>query len=103
MNSAGTRIRWPLSCGGLAERPIAPDCKSGDGADTTELDEQWAFIGKKQKHITESDSSELGDCYLFTAIAATQKAILSYAVGKRNGVTTEEFVNDLRAQILNRL
>ena len=67
-----------------------------------ELDEQWAFIGKKQKHVTDYDSPELGDCYLFTAIAATQKAILSYAVGKRNGETTEEFVNDLRARILNR-
>lgn len=69
---------------------------------TIELDEQWAFIGKKQKHVTEEDSSELGDCYLFTAIAANQKAILSYAVGKRNGETTEEFISDLRARILNR-
>ncbi len=69
---------------------------------TIELDEQWAFIGKKQKNVIEEDSPELGDCYLFTAIAANQKAILSYVVGKRTGETTEEFVNDLRARILNR-
>src|SRR5262245_28770119 len=35
-----------------------------------ELDEQWAFIGKKQKHVTEEDAPEMGDCYLFTALAA---------------------------------
>jgi IS1 family transposase len=69
---------------------------------TIELDEQWAFIGKKQKHVTDSDSPELGDCYLFTAIAATQKAVLSYAVGKRNAETTEQFMNDLRSRIVNR-
>lgn len=69
---------------------------------TIELDEQWAFIGKKQKNVTDYDSPELGDCYFFTAIAANQKTILSYAVGKRNGETTEEFVTDLQSRILNR-
>jgi IS1 family transposase len=67
-----------------------------------ELDEQWSFIKKKQKNVTDSDDPTLGDCYFFTAIAATQKAILSYAIGKRDGKTTEELVNDLRPRIINR-
>jgi len=69
---------------------------------TIELDEQWAFIGKKQKNVTDNDDPALGDCYLFMALAANQKAVLSYAVGKRDGTTTEEFINDLRARIINR-
>lgn len=69
---------------------------------TIELDEQWAFIGKKQKRVTDDDPLEMGDCYLFLALAANQKAILSYAVGKRTAATTEELINDLRARVLNR-
>ncbi len=42
-----------------------------------ELDEQWAFIGKTAKHLTQEDAPELGDVWLFAALAANQKAIIS--------------------------
>ena len=48
-----------------------------------ELDEQWDYIGKKQKRVKQDDSDEMGDVWLFIALAANQKAILSYVVGKR--------------------
>jgi IS1 family transposase len=67
-----------------------------------EIDEQWAFIGKKQKRVRSDDAPELGDTYLFTALGATSKAILSYVVGKRNGETTDAFVRDLRFRVVNR-
>ena len=69
---------------------------------TIELDEQWAFIAKKQKNVTDDDSREMGDAYLFLALAANQKAILSYVVGKRTAENTEALAMDLRARILNR-
>ena len=50
---------------------------------TIELDEQWDFIAKKAKRVQTGDPAEYGDVWLFVALAANQKAILSYVVGKR--------------------
>lgn len=67
-----------------------------------ELDEQWDFIGKKQKRVRQGDPDEMGDVWLFVALAATQKAVLSYVVGKRDSDNTEALALDLRARIVNR-
>ncbi len=48
-----------------------------------ELDEAWSFVGKKQKQLKEGDSADLGDQYVFIALAGAAKAIISYRVGKR--------------------
>src|SRR6185369_8980435 len=48
-----------------------------------QMDEQWAFIGKKQKRVRDGDAPALGDVWLFVALDATRKAVLSYVVGKR--------------------
>jgi IS1 family transposase len=68
-----------------------------------EMDEQWQFINKKAKHVQQGDPSEYGDCWLYIALAATQKAIISYTVGKRNDASTREFLSDLRQRIVNRV
>lgn len=65
-----------------------------------ELDELWAYIGKKQKRVTPDDTFDKGDCYTFLALDATNKAILAYRSGKRDATNTELFVNDLRARVL---
>jgi IS1 family transposase len=67
-----------------------------------ELDEQWDFIQKKQKRVRSDDPAEFGDVWLFVALAATQKAVLSYLVGKRGTENTEALAMDLRARIINR-
>jgi IS1 family transposase len=68
-----------------------------------ELDEIWSYVGKKQKRLGPDDTrSELGDQYVFVALDATRKAIIAYAVGKRDGATTNAFCADLRARILSR-
>jgi IS1 family transposase len=69
---------------------------------TIELDEQWAFIGKKQKRVRPDDARELGDAYLFIALAANAKAVISYVVGKRNPENTLTLACDLRQRIVNR-
>ena len=61
-----------------------------------ELDEVWSYVGKKQKRVTHGDGANVGDQYLFTALDATGKAILSYKVGKRPAENTQAFVADLR-------
>ncbi len=65
-----------------------------------ELDELWAFVGKKQKQTTPKDIAVSGDQYTFVALAASTKAIVSYRTGKRNGETTDIFVRDLRERVL---
>jgi IS1 family transposase len=69
---------------------------------TIEMDEQWAFIGKKQKQVKDGDPLEMGDVWLFCALAANQKAIVSYTVGKRTSKNAHALLADLRARILNR-
>ena len=67
-----------------------------------ELDEQWDFIQKKQKRVQTGDPAGFGDVWLFVALASTQKAVLSYLVGKRSTENTIALARDLRARIVNR-
>ena len=67
-----------------------------------QLDEQWGFIGKKQKRVKVGDAPELGDVWVFVALDSTRKAVLSYVVGKRSGENTLAFVRDVQARIVNR-
>lgn len=66
-----------------------------------ELDELWAFVGKKQRHLKRTDSRDAkGDQYTFIALASTTRAIVGYRTGKRDTVTTDDFVQDLRQRVL---
>lgn len=65
-----------------------------------ELDEQWSFIAKKDKRVTAEDPAEYGDVFTFSAFARRSKLVISFAVGKRDQVTTDAFLADLRARVL---
>src|SRR5258708_13890363 len=65
-----------------------------------ELDEVWSFVGKKEKRVKRHEAFAKGDQYVFTALASTQKAIISYRIGKRDGANTDDFVQDLRGRVL---
>lgn len=67
-----------------------------------EMDEVWSYVAKKQRLVTREDGAEVGDQYLFVAMDATGKAILSYAIGKRTAEMTNAFVADLRTRVINR-
>jgi hypothetical protein len=47
-----------------------------------ELDEVWSFVAKKQRRVKPHEAFAKGDQYVYTALAATQKAIISYRIGK---------------------
>lgn len=66
---------------------------------TLELDELWAFVGKKQKRVLPDEEGK-GDFYTFLALDGTDKEIISYRTGKRDMTTTLEFVYDLRARVV---
>src|SRR5688572_23902569 len=64
-----------------------------------ELDELWAYVGKKQKRVRQAEGSHLGDQYTFIALASSSRAIVSYLTGKRNSENTDQFVHDLRERV----
>lgn len=49
-----------------------------------ELDEAWSYVAKKQKNVERHEINAKGDQYVFIAMAGTQKAIISWGVGKRH-------------------
>ncbi len=65
-----------------------------------ELDEIWAFVGKKQRLVTHDDSDMVGDQYTFIALADSAKAIITYRTGKRTAINTQDFADDLRARVI---
>jgi IS1 family transposase len=64
-----------------------------------ELDELWSFVGKKQAQAKRHEITK-GDQYVFIGMAGTQKAIISYHVGKRDSDNTDRFIRDLRERVL---
>lgn len=73
---------------------------NGLRVDQIQIDELWAFIGKKQRRLTAADPPERGDCYTFLALDALGKAIVSYHTGKRDGDTARMFLTDLRERVI---
>lgn len=67
-----------------------------------QLDETWSFVNTKQKNLQDHHQPEHGDCYLWLALDADRKAIISYRVGKRAAEDVTRFVADLRGRVLNR-
>jgi hypothetical protein len=65
-----------------------------------ELDEAWSFVGKKQKNVQRHETHAKKDQYVFIGMAGTQKAIISWGVGKRNGESTMDFLQDLRSRVI---
>ncbi|HTU40280.1 MAG TPA: IS1 family transposase [Candidatus Aquilonibacter sp.] len=59
-------------------------------------DEIWTFVGKKQRHVQEGDSEELGDAWVFVALDADSKLIPAFTIGKRTRETTYEFLRNMR-------
>jgi IS1 family transposase len=65
-----------------------------------ELDELWSFVGKKQKRVQRNELFAKGDQYVFIGMAGTQKAIVSFHVGKRDTDNTDRFIRDLRERVI---
>jgi IS1 family transposase len=69
-----------------------------------EVDELWAYVGKKQRHVTMTDNpNEVGDFYTFVALDSDTKLIPTYKVGKRDFPTAYAFITDLESRLDNRI
>ena len=61
-----------------------------------QLDEIWGFCFKKQKALRPGDDPNFGDAYTFVAIERHSKLVLNFALGKRDQMTTDAFIEGLR-------
>jgi transposase-like protein/IS1 family transposase len=67
-----------------------------------QADEAWTFVHTKAKRVRPNDPAEYGDQYVWLALDSDTKAILSFYVGKRDGPSAYEFVEDLSRRITGR-
>lgn len=73
-------------------------------SDRIELDELWAFVGKKQRHVTaDDDKGRVGDQWTWVAIDADTKLVPAFYVGKRDRESAEAFISDLAPRLRNRV
>jgi hypothetical protein len=57
-------------------------------------------VGKKQKRVQRNEILAKGDQYVFVGLAGSQKAIVSFHVGKRDSDNTDRFIRDLRERVI---
>jgi transposase-like protein len=69
-----------------------------------QVDEIWAFVGKKQKQVAPvDDRQQVGDQWTFVAVDPETKLVPAYLVGKRDLPTATAFIGDLNERLANRV
>jgi len=68
-----------------------------------EMDEIWGFVGKKDRHMKDSDDPTLGNVWTFCAIDADTKLVPAFRVGNRDAATANAFVADVAERLRNRV
>lgn len=68
-----------------------------------EMDEIWGFIGKKDRHMRDSDDPTLGNVWTFCAIDSDTKLVPAFRVGHRDGATANAFLMDVADRMKNRV
>jgi len=72
-------------------------------AAVVQADELWTFVHTKEDHMDQNDPAEWGDAYIWMAIEARTKLVISYLVGKRGAVDAMDFIKDLSLRVRGRL
>ncbi len=67
-----------------------------------QADEIWTFVHTKEKRVRPDDPLEYGDAYVWIALDSETKAVLSYYVGRRDGQSGYEFIQDLSRRVVGR-
>ena len=70
-----------------------------------QCDEIWSFCYAKQKNVPSEKQGEFGygDVWTWTAIDADTKLCIGWLVGRRDGSTAYEFIQDLADRLANRV
>jgi IS1 family transposase len=70
-----------------------------------QVDECWAFVGAKQKNLTEENRANgaVGDIWLWAAIDADSKLVVTWLLGDRSASTARAFMSDLASRLSERV
>lgn len=69
-----------------------------------QLDELWAFVGKKRTHVRDADDRrEVGDFWTWVAIDPKTKLVPHVHVGKRTERDAVDFMQELRRRVEGRV
>lgn len=69
-----------------------------------ECDEIWAFVGGKDKNLSEEQRTKgLGSIWVWTALCADTKLIVTWLVGARDAGAAYEFMQDLAPRLRHRI
>jgi IS1 family transposase len=71
-----------------------------------QCDEIWSFVAAKQRNVTpklRAQNPDAGDCWTWVAMDADSKLVCSWQVGRRDWITANQFVSDLRSRLANRV
>ncbi|MDP3073956.1 MAG: hypothetical protein Q8N18_26970 [Opitutaceae bacterium] len=69
-----------------------------------EVDEVWGFVGMKQKTANKQGAADnMGDVWTWIALDAETKLVPSFAVGDRNQVMADLFIEDLASRLAHRV
>jgi IS1 family transposase len=69
-----------------------------------EVDEIWAYVGKKQRQVTRADdSNRVGDMWTWVALDPETKLVPAYRVAKRTRRDAVAFMGDLAERLTNRV
>jgi IS1 family transposase len=69
-----------------------------------EVDEVWGFIGMKQKTANKLRAGDdKGDVWTWIALDAETKLVPTFAIGARNQVTADAFIEDLASRLTHRV
>ena len=66
--------------------------------DDVQLDEIWTYVKKKERRKTPKDKGrdDIGNQFVFIAIERNTKLVITWHLGRRNGVNTQDFITKLR-------
>jgi IS1 family transposase len=94
---ASLALRVGQGCAELHDRVMV-----GIRTNRIECDELWAYVGHKRnpQRSKPRPSPVFGDQYTYVALASSTRAIIAYRTGKRDGATTDDFIQDLRQRAI---
>ena len=74
-------------------------------SDEVQLDEKWAFVGKKQKQCADDDPDDarLGDCWDHVALDPVHRLVLGVVPGKRTAENVAALVQDVKRRTQGRM
>lgn len=90
-------VRVGQGCAALMD-----DKMHGLSINLVQVDELWGFIGAKQKTAKLNDMEGAGDIWVWVAMDAETKLVLSFLTGKRDKLHVVQFMDDLASRLVSR-